>query len=449
MDGDFSRATKEWRHILSTAPSDPYNIFSKASAQDIKENVPPTLTDDPLSPSTAICPNLHRQYAAPLPPASEAPVAPLLHQPLPLASSVPLRLLGYQPAVVGTANPTFISHTPLLPAAHVRDLSNRLLLAPGNTRIPIGRPRGLVGWTPRKPSDEQPQEVPLPIFALPPLQPPCPRPSALPTAPEITVPRIPFVPAVGRRPQRSTASSKSSTHAVSQPIPLDVDSDEGDDSDGYEPSSCSESIALSRQSSPSSLQFPAPESGTLVPSRPRNRGKAKGSAAQALAVVTRMSKMRKSMDSIDFLDVSDSYDPDSDSTEIKAGRKRKNHPIPLPVPVPHLTKKSRGRKVPDVEPEIPWPKGTHVELDDDDEEEEEEEKPYSLRGSRSSRSGRKPANPYSLAEGGKRTFKCEVAGCGKCFVRGEHLKRHVRSIHTYDKRASSISSAAPSREQHV
>jgi uncharacterized Zn-finger protein len=34
-----------------------------------------------------------------------------------------------------------------------------------------------------------------------------------------------------------------------------------------------------------------------------------------------------------------------------------------------------------------------------------------------------------------RMYLCEVDGCGKCFARGEHLKRHVRSIHTYEKRA--------------
>ncbi|KII87091.1 hypothetical protein PLICRDRAFT_113085, partial [Plicaturopsis crispa FD-325 SS-3] len=32
-----------------------------------------------------------------------------------------------------------------------------------------------------------------------------------------------------------------------------------------------------------------------------------------------------------------------------------------------------------------------------------------------------------------RTYTCVVPGCGKCFVRGEHLKRHVRSIHTWEK----------------
>lgn len=30
-------------------------------------------------------------------------------------------------------------------------------------------------------------------------------------------------------------------------------------------------------------------------------------------------------------------------------------------------------------------------------------------------------------------YLCDVEGCGKCFARGEHLKRHVRSIHTYEK----------------
>jgi uncharacterized Zn-finger protein len=31
---------------------------------------------------------------------------------------------------------------------------------------------------------------------------------------------------------------------------------------------------------------------------------------------------------------------------------------------------------------------------------------------------------------GERRYVCTADGCGKCFVRGEHLKRHVRSLHT-------------------
>ncbi|KAF8989661.1 hypothetical protein BDZ89DRAFT_974657, partial [Hymenopellis radicata] len=30
-------------------------------------------------------------------------------------------------------------------------------------------------------------------------------------------------------------------------------------------------------------------------------------------------------------------------------------------------------------------------------------------------------------------YMCTVEDCGKCFHRGEHLKRHIRSIHTHDK----------------
>jgi hypothetical protein len=80
--------------------------------------------------------------------------------------------------------------------------------------------------------------------------------------------------------------------------------------------------------------------------------------------------------------------------------------FPVPIPVPNLTKKSRGRRVP-----------TMSSLED-------------LR-SAASGAGRKRQNT-----GGKtaRMYMCDVKGCGKCFARGEHLKRHVRSIHTYEKR---------------
>jgi hypothetical protein len=69
-----------------------------------------------------------------------------------------------------------------------------------------------------------------------------------------------------------------------------------------------------------------------------------------------------------------------------------------PVPVPNLTKKSRGRRV--------------------------------------------PTAPVFMVQGGvqknMRMYKCTVEGCFKCFARGEHLKRHVRSIHTNEKRESSF-----------
>ncbi|KAH7874345.1 uncharacterized protein C8R40DRAFT_1047618 [Lentinula edodes] len=72
------------------------------------------------------------------------------------------------------------------------------------------------------------------------------------------------------------------------------------------------------------------------------------------------------------------------------GGRRKSNSLPVPIPIPNLTKKSRGRRVP-----------TASTLDN---------------------SGK-----------GVRVHTCKVPGCGKCFARGEHLKRHVRSIHTYDK----------------
>ena len=65
-----------------------------------------------------------------------------------------------------------------------------------------------------------------------------------------------------------------------------------------------------------------------------------------------------------------------------------------PVPVPNLTKKSRGRSVPTTSNTI---------------------------------------TPYGALRA-RRAFVCVVADCGKCFARSEHLKRHIRSIHTNEKR---------------
>ncbi len=81
----------------------------------------------------------------------------------------------------------------------------------------------------------------------------------------------------------------------------------------------------------------------------------------------------------------------SGSGSVRAARSCR---LGAPVPVPNLTKKSRGRRV--------------------------------------------PTAPVFIVQGGvqknMRMYRCSVEGCYKCFARGEHLKRHVRSIHTNEKR---------------
>lgn len=90
-----------------------------------------------------------------------------------------------------------------------------------------------------------------------------------------------------------------------------------------------------------------------------------------------------------------SEDTISTTESLEIVRPRPPGAMPTPVPVPNLTKKSRGRRVP-----------TTVEQD------------VKFTGEKST----------------ARTHTCVVPGCGKCFARGEHLKRHVRSIHTHEKR---------------
>ncbi|KIK71460.1 hypothetical protein GYMLUDRAFT_149990 [Collybiopsis luxurians FD-317 M1] len=91
-------------------------------------------------------------------------------------------------------------------------------------------------------------------------------------------------------------------------------------------------------------------------------------------------------------------------------RTRPSNSLPAPIPVPNLTKKSRGRRVPTVSSLENTVRKTSVSSD------------YSSSSAGGGRGGK-----------GARTHMCKVPGCGKCFARGEHLKRHIRSIHTYDK----------------
>ncbi|KAF7311739.1 hypothetical protein MIND_00183900 [Mycena indigotica] len=92
------------------------------------------------------------------------------------------------------------------------------------------------------------------------------------------------------------------------------------------------------------------------------------------------------------------YPPTSplDGPDMRRTRARPSSGLPPPIPVPNLTKKSRGRRVPTVQ---------------------------------TLSAGGRGAGKNAVA----RMYTCKVAGCGKCFARGEHLKRHVRSIHTHEK----------------
>ncbi|KAH8829044.1 hypothetical protein DL96DRAFT_1025553 [Flagelloscypha sp. PMI_526] len=111
-----------------------------------------------------------------------------------------------------------------------------------------------------------------------------------------------------------------------------------------------------------------------------------------------------------------------------SGLRHQTNILPIPVPVPNLTKKSRGRRVPTIEALDPTraPATTSVGLDNG--EFGPASNPVSaLKGQRGVTGGRKGAAK------GVRMFTCKVLGCGKCFARGEHLKRHVRSIHTHEK----------------
>lgn len=89
---------------------------------------------------------------------------------------------------------------------------------------------------------------------------------------------------------------------------------------------------------------------------------------------------------------------DASSSSFSAERRGPRIRTAPPVPVPNLTKKSRGRRVP-------------TAVDD-------------------------PTEGESVEGKKGRVYICKVQDCGKCFSRGEHLKRHIRSIHTHEKRKS-------------
>lgn len=205
-----------------------------------------------------------------------------------------------------------------------------------------------------------------------------------------------------KRPKRNAVSKVANTF---------TDSESADDSgDAYLPSKSPSPYASQSDSARSS----SPE---YAPSKPKKRGSAKGTdvlkmtAAEALAKLT--------------AEKANAENEDSDGQQYQPyhkfdTEKRKNGTIPLPVPVPHLTKKSRGRKVPYIDARMARPV-----LSEDE---------YDTGTSRSRGTPARRGRGGNRGAGGARSFVCAVPGCGKGFVRGEHLKRHVRSIHTHEKR---------------
>ena len=244
---------------------------------------------------------------------------------------------------------------------------------------------------------------------------------------------------------------------------------EDDDSDDYKPSRSPSLNPSQRSISPSSHSFmfksenlgSAAASSTSVinlnrrkkPSNRKGKGKAKGSAALALAVVSQMVRNPSAALAATGGRNAGDIDLGTSTTRLAATgiTRRKNQPIPLPIPVPNLNKKSRGRKVPhvinnnDIDSTVMKRKSSssskvYVKQEEDvenDNDEDSDSGDEEFEDRSSTRSRRKKTSTPEMSKtpsGESRTFVCVVPGCGKCFVRSEHLKRHVRSIHTHDKR---------------
>ncbi|GLB43216.1 putative HD domain-containing protein [Lyophyllum shimeji] len=219
---------------------------------------------------------------------------------------------------------------------------------------------------------------------------------------------------IAKRPRRSTSQK-------AKEIAANGDEDEGEsdvtDSDVYTPSrSPSPDLSISDYSESGSR--PVSRTARRIANAAKGKKALKIGAADALA---RMSAASSTHASSPGMDPDGEWDP---TETFGAGSSRRNGTIPLPIPVPHLTKNSRGRKVPFVVKRGGRGIGGEDNTYDGDDD------GNGMRGG-SSRQGRGRGVPRG--RNGARPFVCEVDDCGKCFIRGEHLKRHVRSIHTNDK----------------
>lgn len=159
--------------------------------------------------------------------------------------------------------------------------------------------------------------------------------------------------------------------------------------------------------------YPYPDGSTHLSGQTANdrsqRTPSFGSSSSSSSLpVSHMYTLTSSMANYSTEHNNDYYDRNStsptDSPGHRRSRARPASHLPIPIPVPNLTKKSRGRRVPTVTNSIEG------------------------NGKRTMRGGSGGSGK------GTRMYMCDVDGCGKCFARGEHLKRHVRSIHTHEKR---------------
>ncbi|KAG8936197.1 zf-C2H2 Zinc finger, C2H2 type [Tulasnella sp. 418] len=115
------------------------------------------------------------------------------------------------------------------------------------------------------------------------------------------------------------------------------------------------------------------------------------------------------------------------STSSRARRSRKAR-SGVPVPVPFLTKPSRGRRVPtaamaDANTLSTLSAAAGAINGDDD-------RKVAKVGIKKTGNAAEVAAKIGASA---RAYVCQVEGCGKAFRRGEHLKRHVRSLHTHEK----------------
>lgn len=236
-----------------------------------------------------------------------------------------------------------------------------------------------------------------------------------------------------RRPITRSLSGRPIKRRIREDNALDLASHSGDDSShlAEHPSATKKqklaassrrttrkSAAVASKDPPSEKSSQAHEFSTENPAHPQLVGPQDGENAGAAVPSTSTSSTAASTPQPMPLPSSSGSTSPLVATRIGTTRAMR---ATLPTPVPNLTKKSRGRRVP---VRVVTTNGMEVI----------QEPPPVSSTSSTTTTGTGNGNTDSANPKGKRSYVCSVEGCGKCFHRGEHLKRHIRSIHTHDKR---------------